>query len=225
MKHKKAIYYNKTEERCFIEAEKLNSESNIIVELKNYALLDSSEEFELSIVDNSANSKKSHFRLKTNEYASKFYSDNDSEEHDNKIIALNEILNKVNQKIIFEYKDFNYFALIKKELIKLNDYFFKEEVKKETELGKPYARFDIFGMDNSLCIKKNRPEVIIEVIDENFHDSDLFNFLIGKTLKASTIVIDYFIKNEILYNSITLNSENKKIFRISHCAKCLANCI
>lgn len=214
MKHTKAIYYNKTGERCFVKAEKL-ADQLIIVELKNYTLLDSSEEFELSIVDNSVNSKKSHFRLKTNEYASKFYSNNDSEEHDNKIISLNEILNKENLKIVFEYNDFNDFPHTNKELIKLNDYVFKDEVTKETEIGRPYARFDIFGTDNNLCITKNKPEVIIEVIDENFHDKDLFNFLIDKTLKSSTIVIYYFIKNENRYNSITLDTENKKIFRIS----------
>ncbi len=66
-----------------------------------------------------------------------------------------------------------------------------------------------------MCISKNRPEIIIEVVDENFHDKDLFNFLIKKTLKTSTIVIYYFIKTESKYNKIILDEETKKIIRIS----------
>jgi len=215
MKHKKAVYYNKNQERCFIRAEKLNSDPNTIVELKQYQLFDSTEEFELTIVDNTLNDRKSHFRLKTNEFSKRFYEGSDSEQHDNKIIELVNKLNSEKSKVSFKYNDFSAYPSVQKDLIKFSQYIFKDEVTKETETGFPYARYDIFGLDSEFCVSKNRPEVIIEVVDESFSEMNLFNYLIERTKKTSLIVIYYFLKNEKRFNDLIIDEPNNKTFRVS----------
>lgn len=214
MKHKQAIYFDRNNERKFVRAEKLNSEPEIIVELKNYNLLDTTEEFELRIVDNSLNDKKSHFRLLNSENSTRFYSDYDSERHDVKITSICENLNTEKAEIKIITKDFNLFPHSDKILKTINQYKFQEEVVRETEIDKPYARFDIFGIDNYFVTSNKRPEIIIEVIDEKFQNKDLFDFLVEKTKKSSLIVLYFFIEDENLYNK-TIKNNNKIEFRIS----------
>ena len=214
MKHKQAIYYDRNGERKSIKSEILNQDLAIIVELKNYNLLDVTEEFELRIVDNSTNNKKSHFRLLNAENSSRFYEDYDSERHDDKIQIICEILNSDKAKINFIYKDFSTYPSADKNLKSLSQYKFQDEVIRETEVDKPFARFDIFGIDNSFSTSVKRPEIIIEVVDENFQNKDLFDFLIAKTQKTSLLVIYYFMENENLYNKFIPNV-NKIDFRIS----------
>lgn len=214
MKHKKAIYYNKDGNRKTFEAKLLNEDKNSIVELKKYNLLDATEEFELCIVDNSTNDKISHFRLINAENDSRFYDGYDSKRHDEKI---NDIIGQFaveNVQINFTYKDFSQFPHKENTLIKLNDYVFKDEVYRETEKNKPYARYDVYGMDKSYIISQKRPEIIIEVVDENFQNQDLFNFLIQKTTTNSLIILYYFMESEGYYNKYELIN-NILEFRIS----------
>lgn len=215
MKHKIAIYYDKSNDRCIFRANQLSFDPKTIIELKKYKLLDSTEEFELVIVDNSLNDRISHLRLKINENVNRFYSESDSLLHDNKIIEIIKILKTKDTTISFKYKDFNQYPSVTKELIQLNQYIFEDEVTKETIIGQPYARYDIYGIDNALCVSKKRPEIIIEVVDENFHNQDLFNFLIEKSKTTSTIVIYYFLKKEKKYNEVPNNENKYKEFRIS----------
>jgi hypothetical protein len=83
-----------------------------------------------------------------------------------------------------------------------------------TEVNKPYARFDIFGVDKTLSTSKKHPEIIIEVVDTCFHNADLFNFLIEETKKTSLIVMYYFIPKEKTYNAVRKIGNNLE-FRIS----------
>lgn len=214
MKHKKAIYYNKDGNRKIFEAKLLNEDKNSIVELKKYNLLDVTEEFELCIVDNTTNDKISHFRLINSENDSRFYNGYDSKRHDEKIIDIIEKFTVKNVQINVSYKDFSLFEKKEKSLIELNDYVFKDEVYKETEKNKPYARYDIYGMDKSLIISQKRPEIIIEVVDENFQNKDLFNFLIQKTTTNSVLILYYFMEKDGYYNKCSLTN-NKIEFRVS----------
>lgn len=214
MKHKKAIYYNKDGNRKTFEAKLLNEDKNSIVELKKYNLLDATEEFELCIVDNSTNDKISHFRLINAENDSRFYDGYDSKRHDEKISNIIEQFATENVQINFTYKDFSQFPHKENTLIKLNDYVFKDEVYRETEKNKPYARYDIYGIDKSYIVSKKRPEIIIEVVDENFQNKDLFNFLIQKTTTNSVLILYYFMEKDGYYNKCSL-TDNKIEFRVS----------
>ena len=214
MKHKKAIYYDRNGNRKTFEARLLNQDESSIIELKKYPLFDETEEFKLCIVDNTTNDKISHFRLLNAENDSRFYNDYDSKRHDEKINDIIEKFAVENVQINFTYNDFSNYPSEYKPLIKLNDYVFKDEVYRETEKNKPYARYDIYGMDKSHIVSQKRPEIIIEVVDENFQNKDLFNFLIQKTTSNSLIVIYYFLENESKYNECPL-TDNKIKFRIS----------
>lgn len=214
MKHKKAIYYDKNGNRKTFEAKLLNQDENSIVELKKYNLLDVTEEFDLCIVDNSTNNKISHFRLVNADNDSRFYNGYDSKRHDEKINNIIEQFEIDNVQINFTYKDFSNYPPKENPLITLKEYVFKDEVYRETEKNKPYARYDIYGIDKSYVVSQKRPEIIIEVVDENFQNKDLFNFLIEKTSTNSLIILYYFMESEGYYNKYTL-IDNKLEFRIS----------
>lgn len=214
MKHKKAIYYDKNGNRKTFDAKLLNFDESNIVELKRYPLFDTTEEFELCIVDNTTNNKISHFRLVNADNDSRFYNGYDSKRHDEKINQIIEKFKSDNVQIEFTYKDFSKYPSKENALIKLSEYIFKDEVYKETKKNKPYARYDIYGMDKSYIVSQKRPEIIIEVVDENFQNADLFNFLIEKTATNSLIVLYFFMEGKSYYNDINLTG-NKLDFRIS----------
>ncbi|MDR2085298.1 MAG: hypothetical protein LBP67_09935 [Bacteroidales bacterium] len=214
MKHKVAIYYDKEGDRKCFRADELNKDKATIVELKKYDLFDSTEEFKLTTVDLSHTDKRTHFRLLNPTHEMKFYMSDDSDKHDEKISELMSVLNGEYQKIKFVYKDFSTYPAEEKELVAISQYVFQDEVARETEVDKPYARFDIFGMDKTLSTSRKRPEIIIEVVDKCFHNADLFNFLVDKTKKTSLIVLYYFILEENRYNTIK-KTGNSVDFRIS----------
>lgn len=216
MKHRKAIYFDKNGDRQSIRAEILNEDPSSIVELRNYRLLDVTEEFEMCIVDHSLNHKKSHFRLLKKENSSRYYEFYDSERHDNKIIEIHEVLETNKKQINFVFKDFRIYPSPQNlsSFKTISNYSFYDETVKETEKGKPFARYDLYGLDNQLSVSPNRPEIIIEVVDENFNDKDLFNFLIKKSSINSLVVIYYYVNEESLYNKYFIE-DNKFKFRIS----------
>ena len=131
-----------------------------------------------------------------------YISGNDSEKHNLQILKLYDFFTENNQISVI-FNDLSIYPMGKCCLVEVKNYTFKIELTRETEINKPYARYDLYGIDRNLCVTSKKPEFIIEVIDTHFQNKDLFNFLLNKTKNSSIIIIYIYLNN--YYNVIENN--------------------
>ena len=170
MKYNKVYYYNKVGERKEFLAKELDDKGNIAA-LKKHQIFDDTESVLLTPIDFVNHENRSSFFRALQSHSNKLLGPEETFEHDSKVGEVYENLIS-SDRIKIWYKDFTGFPPKNTTLLKLQSYTWNFEVSRELFGYNKRVRFDLFGHCSKGAISKNRPEIIIEIVEETLTVQD-----------------------------------------------------